>query len=74
MADRYGRDPRMIGWQIDNEFGGGKTARCYCAACATGFRRWLRDRYLTLDALNEAWGTVFLVPNLQQLGANSIAR
>jgi beta-galactosidase len=59
MADRYGRDPRMIGWQIDNEFGGGKTARCYCAACATGFRRWLRDRYLTLDALNEAWGTVF---------------
>ncbi|MFO7661395.1 MAG: beta-galactosidase [Chloroflexota bacterium] len=59
MAERYGRDPRIIGWQIDNEFGGGKTARCYCKACAARFRRWLRDRYQTLDALNEAWGAVF---------------
>lgn len=59
MGERYGGDPRVIGWQIDNEFGGGKTARCYCEHCADGFRRWLRTRYGTLDALNQAWGTIF---------------
>jgi beta-galactosidase len=59
MADRYGRDPRITGWQIDNEFGGGKTGRCYCVSCQAGFRRWLKARYGTLVALNEAWGTVF---------------
>jgi beta-galactosidase len=59
MADRYGRDSRVVGWQIDNEFGGGKTGRCYCEACTAGFRRWLRRRYGTLEALNDAWGTVF---------------
>lgn len=59
MAERYGLDERVIGWQIDNEFGGGRTARCYCETCAAAFRNWLRDRYGTLDALNEAWGAVF---------------
>ena len=59
MGERYGGDERIIGWQIDNEFGGGKTGRCYCAACAAGFRVWLRARYGTLEALNMAWGTVF---------------
>lgn len=59
MAERYGGDERVIGWQIDNEFGGGKTARCYCTACEMGFRTWLQDRYGTLDALSAAWGTTF---------------
>ncbi len=59
MAERYGSDERIIGWQIDNEFGGGKTARCYCPTCETGFRVWLQDRYVTLDALNAAWGATF---------------
>jgi beta-galactosidase len=59
MAERYGQDARVVGWQIDNEFGGGKTARCYCAACADAFRRWLQARYGSLAALNAAWGAVF---------------
>ena len=59
MAARYGQDARVVGWQIDNEFGGGKTARCYCDRCADAFRRWLQARYGTLAALNAAWGTVF---------------
>lgn len=59
MAERYGGDGRIIGWQIDNEFGGGKTARCYCPACAAAFRAWLQARYASLEALNEAWGAVF---------------
>jgi beta-galactosidase len=59
MAERYGHHPNLIGWQIDNEFGGGGTSRCYCPACAAAFRHWLQTRYSTIDALNEAWGTVF---------------
>jgi len=59
MGERYGRDPRIIGWQIDNEFGGGGSARCYCDQCAAAFRDWLREKYSTLDALNDAWGTIF---------------
>ena len=59
LATRYSQHPDVIGWQIDNEFGGGKTARCYCHHCVRAFRSWLRRRYGHLDALNEAWGTVF---------------
>jgi len=59
MARRYGHHNGVIGWQIDNEFGGGKTARCYCHNCAAAFRRWLRQRYGCLNALNDAWGTLF---------------
>lgn len=59
MVERYGSDERIVGWQIDNEFGGGKTARCCCPTCEIGFRLWLRARHGTLDALNAAWGATF---------------
>lgn len=59
MAERYGKHPAVIGWQIDNEFGCHATARCYCETCAQQFREWLKARYKTLDELNHAWGAVF---------------
>lgn len=59
MAARFAAHPAVVGWQIDNEFGGGGTARCYCEHCAAAFRNWLQRRYTTLAALNQAWGTVF---------------
>ncbi|MEM8531427.1 MAG: beta-galactosidase [Chloroflexota bacterium] len=59
LAQRYGRHPAVIGWQIDNEFGCHDTVRCYCTQCQTGFREWLQTRYGSLDHLNKAWGTVF---------------
>jgi beta-galactosidase len=55
LAERYGQDPRIAAWQIDNELGG----RCFCARCAEAFQDWLRDRYGSLDNLNESWGTAF---------------
>lgn len=59
MAERYGTDARVTGWQIDNEFGEGNTARCYCENCVTAFQVWLEKKYHTLDALNQAWGGAF---------------
>jgi beta-galactosidase len=58
LGERYGTDPRVTAWQIDNEFGGSGSARCHCDASAAAFRGWLRQRYGTIDALNDAWGTM----------------
>jgi beta-galactosidase len=55
LADRFGRDERVVAWQIDNELGG----RCYCETCRKAFHVWLRGRYGSIEALNEAWGTIF---------------
>jgi len=56
MARRFGRDDRVIGWQIDNEF---DRHDCTCRACAEKWRAWLRSRYGSVDELNRRWGTVF---------------
>ncbi|MEU4615417.1 beta-galactosidase [Streptomyces umbrinus] len=55
LAARYGSHPALTMWHINNE---------YCTydwgdEAAATFRRWLRDRYGTLDGLNSAWGTAF---------------
>jgi beta-galactosidase len=55
LAERYADHPTLVAWHINNEYGGA----CYCDLCAEAFRDWLRDRYGTLDALNDAWWTTF---------------
>jgi beta-galactosidase len=55
MAERYGRHPAVIGWQIDNEFGD----RCYCDTCRRSFQRWLAGRHGSLEEMNRRWGTAF---------------
>jgi beta-galactosidase len=55
LGERYGRDARVVAWQIDNELGG----RCYCDTCRERFQGWLEERYGSLDNLNESWGTAF---------------
>lgn len=59
MGERYGQNPHVIAWQIDNEFGCHDTARCYCTYCQSAFQMWLKQKYGTLDRLNAEWGTVF---------------
>lgn len=59
MAAHYANNAAVIGWQIDNEMGNHGTTRCYCPRCHDKFRNWLRQRYQTLEALNQDWGTVF---------------
>jgi beta-galactosidase len=58
VAERYGSRDHVVMWHVSNELGGGN-GHCYCDVSARAFRRWLMDRYGTLDALNAAWGTAF---------------
>ncbi|WP_333732873.1 beta-galactosidase [Streptomyces sp. IBSBF 3010] len=55
LAARYAEHPALTVWHINNEY----CTHCWCDETAGHFRRWLRGRYGTLDALNEAWGTAF---------------
>lgn len=55
LADRYGGHPGLAIWHISNEYG----TRCYCEKCASAFRHWLKERYGSLDTLNERWWTRF---------------
>ncbi|MFC4321560.1 beta-galactosidase [Litchfieldia salsa] len=55
LAERYKNHPAVLIWHISNEYGG----YCYCENCAKGFIEWLKDRYVTLDAVNKAWNTRF---------------
>jgi beta-galactosidase len=58
MGEHFKDHPSIVGWQIDNEFNC-ETNVFYSDADHTAFREWVKARYGTLDALNEAWGTVF---------------
>ena len=60
IAERYSATDHpasgiIAAWHVNNEYGG----TCYCERCGAAFRVWLRERYGTLDALNEAWNTAF---------------
>lgn len=55
VAERYAGHPAVVAWHINNEYGG----LCYCELCAAEFRLWLRDRYGSLDRLNDAWNAAF---------------
>ncbi len=58
MAERYGGHDAVVLWHVGNELGG-HNAHCYCDVSARAFRRWLADRYVDVDGLNDAWGTAF---------------
>ncbi|HEY4350884.1 MAG TPA: beta-galactosidase, partial [Paraburkholderia sp.] len=59
VAERYGKHPAVAYWQTDNEYGCHNTVVSYSPAAVARFREWLKARYQTVDALNDAWGTVF---------------
>jgi len=62
LARHYRDHPMVIGWQIDNEL------NCHLDVSFAdsdhqAFRVWCRERYRTLEALNQAWGTAFWSQN-----------
>lgn len=55
LAQHYGHYDNIIAWHISNEYGG----ECVCENCASAFRRWLKERYGTIENVNRAWNTAF---------------
>ena len=59
LGAAFGQHPAVVAWQTDNEYGCHDTVRSYSESALLGFRHWLKERYGTVAALNEAWGNVF---------------
>ena len=55
LAERYADHPALALWHVGNELQG----ECYCENCLSGFRNWLKEKYKTLDAINQAWWSGF---------------
>lgn len=58
FAEHYAKRPCIIGWQLDNEINCEKNV-FYSESDHKAFRVFLKNKYGTLDRLNDAWGTVF---------------
>jgi beta-galactosidase len=55
LAVRYGHNPNVIGWQIDNEI----SPVSFDAAAQAQFHAWLQARHKTIAALNAQWTTTY---------------
>jgi beta-galactosidase len=55
MAKRYRGYPGLVAWHVANEYG----TYCYCENCQRKFRKWLQNRYGTVEELNRRWNTAF---------------
>lgn len=58
LATRYANHPAVVMWHVHNEYGV-PVGEDFSPQSVEAFRDWLLDRYGSLDALNEAWGTAF---------------
>jgi beta-galactosidase len=59
LGERYGNDPRIIGWQLDNEPSHYGWNEDYSEAAHQRFREWARKKYGTVENLNKEWGLAF---------------
>jgi beta-galactosidase len=57
MAERFGHDPDVVGWQVDNEFGYGLMS--YDSLTRRQFQDWLHTKYSGIDSLNTHWATAY---------------
>lgn len=56
LAQRYGQNPHVMGWQLDNE---PKVSSDFNTEAQERFRVWVKKKYQTIEAVNKAWGTSF---------------
>lgn len=56
LGERYGDNPTVIGWQLDNE---PWAKPDFSPSSQQAFKKWLKIKYETIENLNNAWGTAF---------------
>lgn len=54
LAQEFGDDPAIIGWQIDNEIYPWEPG-CTCPHCMDAFHEHLAEKYGSVEAINRAW-------------------
>jgi beta-galactosidase len=64
MAKRYGKDPAVVGWQIDNEVG----PPSFDAESVAAWHAFLKARYGTIDTLNQRWTTQYWSQHYNDFG------
>ena len=63
LATAFANNPNVEGFQIDNELMA-EEPYCYCETCRLKFANWLKEKYKTLENLNNTWGLTFWSENL----------
>lgn len=59
LGERYGHDPRIVGWQLDNEPSHYSWNEDYSDAAHIRFQKWAERKYVTVENLNKQWGLAF---------------
>jgi beta-galactosidase len=59
LGRRFGNNPAVWGWQLDNELSHYGKDYCYCDSCQKEFQAWLKKKYGDIDHLNRDWGNAF---------------
>ena len=57
VVEHFAGQAGICGWQVDNEVGGFND--CYCERCLANFHDYLREKYATVERLNQSWGEHF---------------
>ena len=58
MAVHYKDNPYVVAWHVSNEYGCHNRFD-YSEDAEHAFQQWCEERYGTIDAVNDAWGTAF---------------
>ena len=57
VAERYAHKKNIILWNVWNEPRNRPVGECYCSACHKGYAGWLKEKYDTVENLNNTFGT-----------------
>lgn len=56
LGKAFKGNPGVIAWQLDNELKA-NVYECCCDSCKEQWHQWLKEKYKTIENLNQAWGT-----------------
>ena len=55
IAEAISKHPALVAWQVNNEISPNES--CFCPYCRKAFGAFLKDKYKTIQGLNNAWGS-----------------